>query len=326
MQKVILGSICAAVISAVVCTAVAQQARPANRAKVAKADTKAAPDRSREADIKAIRAAADAFSKAYNAHDPKAIAALFSADGEIVDETGDAKQGRAEIEVVFTAVFEEYPEATMSVDIGAIRFLGANLAEEDGKVHVIHTPGDAPEQNRYTVLHLKQDGKWLMASARDLSDNEEDPAEQLKPLEWLIGDWVDESPDSLIKTTYVWTDNQAYILSEFRIQVAGREVMTGSQRIGWDPLAKVIRSWVFDSEGGFAEGVYSQDGDSPDGDRWLVRLTGVTRDGEPASATNVLTSLGKDRMSWQSRDRSIGGKTTPDTDVYIVVRPPPTAE
>ena len=107
----------------------------------------------------------------------------------------------------------------------------------------------------------------------------------------------------MIVTSYRWTDNKNFILGEFNIQVAGRPVMSGSQRIGWDPLAKVIRSWVFDSEGGFAEGVYSQDGD-----RWIVKLTGVTRDGEPATATNVITLLGKDRMTWQSRDRIVGGR------------------
>jgi uncharacterized protein (TIGR02246 family) len=321
MRQAVFSLLVLVVGAAMSVNSAAQTAAPSARTTSAKADIKAASDRAREVDAKAIRATADAFAKAYNAHDPRAIAALFSPDGEIVDESGDARQGRSEIEGVFSAVFEEYPEATMSVDIVAIRFLGPGLAEEDGSVNVIHTPGDAPEQNRYTVLHLKQDGKWMMASARDLPDMRAESAAMLKPLEWLIGDWVDESPDSLITTTYAWTENRNYILSEFRIQVAGREVMTGSQRIGWDPLAKVIRSWVFDSEGGFAEGVYSQDGD-----RWIVRLTGVTRDGEPASATNVFTVLGKDRISWQSRDRTVAGKATPDTDTFIVVRPPPKAE
>jgi uncharacterized protein (TIGR02246 family) len=321
MRQALYSLLILVVAAAMAVTTVAQTAAPSARTTTAKADGKTAPDRAREADVKAIRATADTFAKAYNAHDSKAIAALFSPDGEIVDESGDARQGRAEIEGVFSAVFEEYPEGTMSVEITAIRFLGPGLAEEDGSVNVVHAPGEAPEQNRYTVLHLKQDGKWMMVSARDLPDDLAEPAAMLKPLEWLIGDWVDESPDSLITTTYAWTDNRNYILSDFRIQVAGREVMTGSQRIGWDPLAKVIRTWVFDSEGGFAEGVYSQDGD-----RWIVRLTGVTRDGEPASATNVFTVLGRDRISWQSRDRTVAGKATPDTDTYIVVRPPPKAE
>ena len=53
----------------------------------------------------------------------------------------------------------------------------------------------------------------------------------------MIGEWVDESPEALIMTSYRWTGNQCYILSEFKVQVGGRPVMTGTQRIGWDPLA-----------------------------------------------------------------------------------------
>jgi hypothetical protein len=186
---------------------------------------------------------------------------------------------------------------------------------------VVLEPGSPAEDNRYTAFYVKQDGKWQLASARDLPEADAAPAEKLAPLAGLIGDWIDESPDSLIATSYRWTDNQCFILGEFDIHVAGRPVMNGSQRIGWDPLAKVIRSWVFDSEGGFAEGVYSQDGD-----RWIVKLNGVTREGEPASATNVITFISKDRMSWQSRDRTVGDRATPDTDEVVVVRPPPKPE
>ena len=94
----------------------------------------------------------------------------------------------------------------------------------------------------------------------------------------MIGDWVDESPEALVMTSYRWTDNQCYILSEFKVQIGGRPMMTGSQRIGWDPLAKKIRSWVFDSEGGFGEGIWTREGN-----RWIVKRTGVTRDGKIAS-------------------------------------------
>src|SRR5512147_1832020 len=104
MRQSILTSLCLAVVAAIACTVVAQTAAPGSRPPAAKVDGKAATDRARDADTKAIRATADAFAKAYNAHDPKAIAALFSPDGEIVDESGDAKQGRAEIEDVFAAV------------------------------------------------------------------------------------------------------------------------------------------------------------------------------------------------------------------------------
>ena len=134
----------------------------------------------------------------------------------------------------------------------------------------------------------------------------------------MIGDWVDESPESVVLTSYRWDDNHNFILSDFSIQVVGKSVMNGSQRIGWDPLAKVIRSWVFDSEGGFAEGVYSRDGN-----RWIIKMTGVTRDGKVASSTNTITRESKDRTTWSSRDRMVGGEPTGDVEQVVVVRKPP---
>ena len=38
-------------------------------------------------------------------------------------------------------------------------------------------------------------------------------------------------------------------------------MLTVTQRIGWDPVADHIRSWEFDSEGGFGEGKWGGDGE-----------------------------------------------------------------
>ncbi len=137
----------------------------------------------------------------------------------------------------------------------------------------------------------------------------------------MIGDWVDESSTSVVSTSTRWTDDHAFILSDFTIHVAGRPVMTGTQRIGWDPLSKVFRCWVFDSQGGFGSGIYSHDGD-----QWTVKMTSVTFDGQPASATNTITKVSKDRMTWQSHDRMIGGRPLPDVDAIVVVKKPPEAK
>jgi uncharacterized protein (TIGR02246 family) len=288
---------------------------PRGAASKAAAAARPAP---READEKAIRASAESFAKAYNSHDAGTIAALFAADGEIVDEAGDAQRGRAAIEGVFRALFDAFPTAEMSVSVSGVRFVGANLAVEDGTTIVTREPGAPPEKSRYTAVHGKTDGKWQIASVRDLTPQTEEPREKLAALEGLIGQWVDESPESLIITTYRWSENKAFILSDFQIKVAGQEVMTGTQRIAWDPLREVIRSWIFDSEGGFAEGFYAQDGD-----RWIIKLAGVTRDGETVSATNTITLISKDKMTWQSRDRIVGDRAVPDSDEVLVVRTPP---
>jgi uncharacterized protein (TIGR02246 family) len=287
----------------------------------AKADAAtAAPmtDPAHQQDEKAIRLAAEAFAKAYNAGDAKAIARLFAADGEIVDEEGQSTQGREGVEQVFAGIFKEHPKTHMDLAIGSIRFIGANMAVEDGTVTVTHGPDEPAQRSPYTVVHAARDGKWLTASARDLPDDTPTPEEQLKQLQWMIGEWVDESPEALVMTSYRWTDNQCYILSEFKVQIGGRPVMTGTQRIGWDPLAKTIRSWVFDSEGGFGEGIWTREGN-----QWIVKRTGVTRDGKIASSTNIITRVCKDRMTWQSRDRIVGGEKSPDIGEIPIARKAP---
>jgi hypothetical protein len=206
----------------------------------------------------------------------------------------------------------------MDLAVTSIRFLGPNLAVEDGTATVTHSPDEPAQRGPYTMVHVGQEGRWLVASARDLPDESPTAEEQLKQLQWLIGDWVDESPDALVVTSYRWTDNQCYILSDFKVQTAGRPVMTGSQRIGWDPLAKNIRSWVFDSEGGFGEGIWTREGN-----RWIVKRTGVTRDGKIASGTNIITRVSRDRMTWQSRDRIVGGEKMPDMAAIPITRKAP---
>ena len=127
-----------------------------------------------------------------------------------------------------------------------------------------------------------------------------------------------ESPDALVLTSYRWGDDQRSILSEFKVQIGGRPAMTGTQRIAWDPLGKTIHSWVFDSAGGSAEGVWTRDGK-----RWIVKMSGVTHDGKPATATNVLTRVAKGRMTWQLRDRIVGGDLMPNVEEITIVRKPP---
>ena len=161
----------------------------------------------RTADEAAIRRVIDAFTKAYDAGDAKAIAALFMPDAEIVSEDGTTQQGRDAIETEFADVFKQHPKATIKSDVKSIRCVSATLAIEEGTSIVAHDPNDPAEHTRYEVVHVKQAGVWQMASARDLPDEEASAEEQLNQLHWLIGDWVDEDPDALtVTTSYRWIE------------------------------------------------------------------------------------------------------------------------
>ncbi len=266
----------------------------------------------------AIRQVVDRVIKAYDAHDAKSLAELFTADAEIVDQAGQWLQGRSSIERIFAAAFKAHPKASIEIKVEAIRFLAPNVAMEEGISTVTHEPGETGEPSRYTVLHVKQDGKWQMASARDLENNEVTATHELERLAWLVGEWVDESAEAVVKTSYRWTESHKFIVGDFTIHIRGKPALVGSQRIGWDPLAKQIRSWVFDSEGGFSEGLWTRDKN-----KWSVRLSGVTRDGRVGSSTNVYTRIGSDKFSFESHDRVVGGELAEPTERFIVVRAPP---
>jgi uncharacterized protein (TIGR02246 family) len=278
----------------------------------------ASSEPSRTDDENAIRLNANAFAKAANAHNAKAMAALFVAGGELVNEEGNVVQGREAIERTFAAIFRAHPKMRLDVAVQSVRFLTPSLAVEEGTSTITNVSGEGVEHNRYTVVHVKQDGRWQMASARDLPDEENSGSDELANLAWMIGDWVDESPDAVVMTSYRWEAGRKAIVSEFKIQVGGRPAMTGTQRIGWDPATKKLHSWLFDSEGGYAEGVWTRNGN-----QWIVKMTGTRRDGSVASATNVTTRVTKDRTTWESRDRLVGDEVLPNIDKIFIVRKPP---
>lgn len=271
----------------------------------------------RAADEAAIRKAAEVFAEAYNAHDAAGVAALFAVEAEIVDDVGNTLHGRDAIQETFASIFAETPEATIEVAVDSIRFLSASLAVEFGSTSVTPAPGETPEKNRYTVLHVKREGQWLMALARDTEGEEPTNYERLQPLGWLVGDWVDEGEDSVVMTSCRWTENRNYLLQEITVKMEGRDAMKVSQRIGWDPLTKRIKSWFFDSEGGYGESVWAREGD-----QWIIKATGVQRDGSVASATNLVSPLSQDAYVWQSTDRVVGNEIAPPLEVRIVRKPP----
>ena len=278
---------------------------------------KAKPAANHSADEAAIRANVSRFVKAYNARDAKAVAALFTSDGQIEDKEGNVSEGREAIAQTFAGVFKANPEKQLEVSIESIRFIGADIAVETGTTKETVAPNEPPDSDRYTVVHVKRDGKWQMALARD----EEGPVptghERLRPLAWLVGEWVDDDGSTVVLSSCRWSKDGNFLLQNFKVKVNGQESMDISQRIGWDPLAKRIRAWVFDSEGGYGDSFWTRDGDG-----WIMKATAVRPDGTTASATNRLIPVGNDAYVWRSVDRVVGDETQPSIEVKVVRKPP----
>ena len=168
------------------------------------------------------------------------------------------------------------------------------------------------------MIYARQGGRWLHARIRDEQPDEVSPHEQLLQLKWMLGEWVNESDDAIVMTKCKWSDDGNFLLREFDVKVEGRIALRGTQRIGWDAQRKQFRMWVFDDQGGFAEGLLSRDGD-----RWIIKASGVRSDGRSVSATTAIMALGKDRIRWETLERTVSGEAVPGTDQFYLVRPAP---
>ena len=87
------------------------------------------------------------------------------------------------------------------------------------------------------------------------------------------------------------------------------------QIVGWDPSGGQIRSWTFDSEGGFSEGLWTWQKD-----RWIIKATAVMPDGDNGSEQRILIPNGDNQFSWRSVQRQVNGQILPGTDEVVVVR------
>lgn len=154
------------------------------------------------------------------------------------------------------------------------------------------------------------------AATPSLAQDDGPSASPLDPLAWIVGEWTDQSGDKEINLVCNWSGNRSFITRQFTVRdKQGAPLMEGTQVIGWDADQQRFRSWTFDSEGGFGESYWTQDGD-----RWLIKKTFTLNTGERASALNVLTRVDDNTATWSSHNREIGGRMMPSQPEVTIVR------
>jgi uncharacterized protein (TIGR02246 family) len=268
-----------------------------------------------EAAEKPIRQAAEDFKRAFNRGDAKAVAALWTPEGEYIDEGGNVFAGRAEIEKEYAGFFKEHPGSQLQIHIDSIRFVGPALAFEEGTSRLIEPPVGATSVSHYTVVHLKQDGKWLMASVRDVESGSLSNHESLQDLEPLIGNWTATSGETRVEMTCEWVENRNFIKRSYKAYRGEDLVGSGFEIIGIDHEIGEISSWQFTSDGGLGHNVWHRDGQG-----WVIEARGTTPQGEATAATNILTPEGKDAFSYRSVDRMVDGEPSEETVTAKIVR------
>jgi uncharacterized protein (TIGR02246 family) len=264
----------------------------------------------RAADRAVLAEAMKGFVRAMESGDAKALANHWTAGGEYIADDGTAVRGRTALAKAYANFFAKNPKLKLEIDRDSLRFLSRDSAVEEGHFQVRKDPAEAPVHARYSALHVREDGKWLLALLREW------PAEgaSLRDLGWLIGSWEAKRDGLEVRTVYEWDENKVFIKVHFTIK-EGDRTLTGMEMIGKDPATGQIRSWIFGGHGGVGDVVWERDGQ-----KWVQQAEGVQPNGSKHRATNVLTRLGNDAFTWQSIQRTEDDEELPDLPPIKVTR------
>jgi uncharacterized protein (TIGR02246 family) len=270
----------------------------------------------------AIRERVAAYVAAYNQHNAAALADLWADDAVYLNhDTGESVEGRLAIAQMFDEMFKAGEADQLNVTVDSIRLITPEVAIEDGTAELVSADGRAVPST-YTAVHVKKDGKWYLTSVRETevpvageADADAQQPNELDQLAWMIGEWVDQDEQSTVRTTCDWAKNGKFLTSNFEVHTDGGVALEGTQIIGWDPATQSIRSWMFDSEGGFGEGVWSRNGD-----QWIVEMRSTQADGSQSTASNVYTKLDEKTFTWRSANRQVDGEPQPEIQEVPVYR------
>jgi uncharacterized protein (TIGR02246 family) len=263
-------------------------------------------------DERAVRAASKEYLAAKKRGNLELLRKMWTPNGDYVNASGQAfkvwELFRGQVE----NLSPDLEPTVNAVPESSLRFITPDVAIEDGATKSGTLPDGSTFIGRFTAVWVNQDGRWLLDSLREATAATPQFNDQLRPLEWLLGEWVGTTDHAAILLTSHWSDDGKYIIREFLVRSEDREDITATQRIGWDASTGTIRCWTFDSLGGSGEGIWKRDGE-----RWLVDSTEVLADGKKSKTSAVYVSIADGQFvsevkaAWDSVDKQETGANPP---------------
>ena len=133
------------------------------------------------------------------------------------------------------------------------------MAQAEG-VSRLESPKEATIVNLFVALLARQGDAWKIAEIRDYPAPAASvkPYERLKELEWMVGEWIDESEDVQVSSTVRWGQGKAYLVRDYSVQIKGEPATSGLMIIAWDPQTQQICSWIFNADGSRGESSWTR--------------------------------------------------------------------
>ena len=266
-------------------------------------------DEARAADAAAIRTTMLSFGEAFQKGDAAAAAGFLTSGAELIALEGVTVRGRDAIQEAFTNHFAKNARPKIQLEVRSTDFPSRDTAVQEGVMKITAESGEHTANN-YSILLVREDGKWYLASIREWA-LEKSPLEEL---EWLIGSWSAKGKDAEAQTTYEWFGNKTFIKAQFSIREKETTV-TGMQLIGLDQETGNLRTWTFEADGGYGEGVVTRDGH-----KWVFETATALTDRRLMTSSNILIHVDKNTFTWQPVDLTIDGEQIANLPPVKVVR------
>ena len=269
-----------------------------------------ASDKGPSKDEAAIRQRGKDYIAAIKRGDGDEIASFWTAEGTFVDEAGHAVNGCVLCRAARAAPDEP---SRVTVTIDSIHFVTPDVAVEDGGV--TSAPGvlSGSTARRYTAIWVRQKGKWLLDGVRESAVPAVTHNDRLRELNWMVGDWISDDDGKMVHLSCKWSTDKKFLLREIDVRLPEREPLHVTQRIGWDPREKQIKSWTFDSEGGHGDGLWFHNDE-----KWVVEAQSILPDGSRATGTHLMAQDGDDAFVWESTNGEIEGEPMPERKVRMI--------
>jgi uncharacterized protein (TIGR02246 family) len=264
-----------------------------------------------------IRQTSQEFTTAFDKGDAAAIAQMWTANGEFIDASGKVFKGRAEIEAAYKKFFAEHLGEKIKVSVDSINLLSEEAALEQGTAALESAGSTGVESGgKYTAVHVKKDGAWLMAFVHESDAAVSQSSSALSDLDWLVGNWTVDEYGATMTIHCRWLPNKSFMERSFTVVTPDKLTSSGIQIVGMQ--AGSVTSWNFSSDGSHAVAVWMP---TPNG--WAIRSSGMLPDGTETRAVNLLSKLDENAYSWQSVQRSVGLEQLPDVGEIILRRAAP---
>jgi uncharacterized protein (TIGR02246 family) len=255
---------------------------------------------------------------AFDRRDASAIAARWTDDGEFRHNDDEPVRGRAEIQKGYGDFFKTLKgKPKLEIQSDDLRFPSADMAVKQTTLRMRSEEGEIVASGRQDTVLVREGGQWKVAIVRE-SGRDIGLDASLQELDWLIGTWHAATSDREVAITYEWDRNRTFIRGTFTVKEGSTVIDTGTEMIAKDNAKGVIRSWLFQSDGGFGGGVWAREGKT-----WRIHVDGVKPDGGRMTGTLVYVRVDPNAFTWQAVDLAHDGEPVADMTPIKVTRQRP---